>query len=314
MRAVMYDRWGAPLVVGERPLPEPPPGRVRVRVDCAALNPKDVLVHSGRFAWVTGRRFPRTPGHDYAGVVDALGPGVSWTRVGEPVWGFTGGWPGGTLAEQVVVSRQELGRRPRSGSAADVCGLPLVGCTALQGLRDQARLRPGERVLVHGASGGLGTTVLQVVRALGGVPTAVCSAANADLVAELGAERVLAYDRGELAASSERWDVVFDAFGTLPYAAARRWIGPGGRHLAVVIRADALLPGLAGRLGLLPAHLVTVRPRAADLDQLAAWVEGGQLRPVVDRILPLAAAGEGFTRLRSKRTRGKVVIRVAEGA
>lgn len=310
MRAVTYDRWRGPLEVRDRPTPVPGRGAVRVRVRAAALNPKDVLVHAGRFRWLSGRGFPRTPGYDFAGEVDALGPGVDWIEIGAPVWGFTQGWPGGTLAESIVVSRREVGPRPAGVSAVEACALPLVGCTALQGLRDEVRLRPGETVLVHGASGGVGTVALQVAAALGGAPTAVCSAANEALVRAHGARDVLAYDTGAFAGAARRWDVVFDAFGTLPYAAARRYLAPGGRHLSLVIRGSALLPAIGGRLGLVPARFVAVRPDPADFGQLAAWVESGALRPVIDQIVPLEQAQRGFDRLRSKRTRGKVVVEV----
>lgn len=311
MRAVTYEGWRGALHLVDRPSLNPRRGQVRVRVQAAALNPKDVLVHSGRFAWLTGRTFPRTPGYDYAGEVDAVGPGMEDVPLGTPVFGFTRGWPGGTLAEQVLVTRQEFGVRPAGVSAEQASALPLVGCTVLQGFRDQVRLRPGERVLVHGASGGVGTAAVMIARALGAVPTAVCSEANASFVRDLGASDVLPYDRGALAASADRWDVVFDAFGTLPYARARRYLAAGGRHLSLVVRGSALLPAVAGLVGLVPAYFVSVRPDPADFDQLARWVESGALRAVIDQTLPLDQVQSGFDRLRSKRTRGKVVVRVS---
>jgi NADPH:quinone reductase-like Zn-dependent oxidoreductase len=310
LRAVVYERWRGPLTLTERPAPVPGRGQLRVRVQAAALNPKDVLVHSGRFWFLTGRGFPRTPGYDFAGEVEAVGPGADDLPIGAPVWGFTDGWRGGALAESVVVYRDEAGLRPTSLTAEEACGIPLAAATVLQGLRDQARLQPGERVLVHGASGGVGTLALQIVRALGGVPTAVCSSANEGLVRSLGAQDVLPYDTGAFAASRERWDVVLDAFGTLPWAKSRDRLRPGGRHLALVIRGSALVPGIAGRLGLLGAHMVVVRARRGDFDVLARWVEDGRLRPVIDQVLPLERAADGFARIRSKRARGKVVIRV----
>lgn len=305
MRAVVYERWRGPLTVTERPVPPHGRGQLRVRVRAAALNPKDVLVHAGRFWFLTGRGFPRVPGYDFAGEVEN-----GDLPVGAPVWGFTDGWRGGALAEQIVVNREQVALRPPALSAEEACGVPLAATTVLQGLRDQARLRAGERVLVHGASGGVGTLALQIVRALGGVPTAVCSAANADFVRSLGAEDVLPYDTGAFAASRERWDVVLDAFGTLPWAKSRDRLRPGGRHLALVIRGSALLPGIAGRLGLLGAHMVVVRARRADLDVLGRWVEDGRLRPVIDQVLPLEQVADGFARIRSKRARGKVVVRI----
>lgn len=316
MRAVRYHAYGgiAQLALEDAPRPEAGPHQARVRVRRAALNPKDALFRNGRFRALSGSRFPKTPGLDFAGVV--LEDPTGRHPPGARVFGMLDEWrcTRGTLADEVVVHPRELARLPRGVSFDDGAAVALVGLTALQALRDVARLEPGQRLLVNGGSGGLGTMAIQVGRRLGAHVTTISSAANRAFCTDLGADVALAYDLP--AALDAPFDVVLDVFGNLPLAKARDRLALHGVWVGAVPTPRLLLRDLATRLAIGLARgqerLVVVRPHASDLDTLAAWLVDGSLRAVIDQTYPLADVGAAFTRLESKRARGKLVLAVSE--
>lgn len=313
MRVAEYDHYGGPDVLAVRERPRPAPGRdqVLVRVRAAALNPKDVLIRAGKFRWMTGRRFPRRTGYDWAGEIAALGPGVDSLKVGDRALGMIDASAGGACAEYVVAARAELTRCPASLPWDEAAALPLAGLTALQALRDLAGLRDGQRVLINGASGGVGTLAVQVAKAMGAHVTAVTSAGNAALVAGLGADEVLDYARAELARPDRPYDVAFDVFGNRSFAALRGALTPRGVYVTTVPSPRAVALHLATRLGGRRARLVVVRSRSADLDALLALHARGALRAVIDRRFPLDAIADAHRYLGTRRARGKVVIELA---
>ncbi len=308
MKAIVYDRFGPPEVLEPRALPDPgpAPGHARVAVHAAAVNPKDVLLRKGKLRWLARAPFPRVPGYDVAGVLLDDAEGIA---AGTPVYGMIQAHSGGACAQVASVPFDELAPVPAGLSMVEAASLPLVGLTALQALRDELGVEPGQRVLLNGASGGVGTVAVQIAKALGAEVIAVCSARNAPLVRDLGADVVLDYQRDDLKQTTGL-DHVFDIYGTLPYDRARRLLGSKGRYCTAIPSPPAILRGLLRRAGVHPAALVVVRSRRKDLAQLSEWVERGALRPVVDRVLPLEEASAAHAYLETRRARGKVVLEV----
>lgn len=313
MKAIQFHRYGPPSVLRWEDAPDPRPGRgeVRVRVRAAALNPKDVLVRKGKLRLFTGRRFPQRSGYDLAGVVDALGPGVRSLRVGEEVYAMIQSWDAGACAELAVVPEGELAPKPRSISMTDAAGIPLAALTSLQALRDLARLRPGERVAINGASGGVGVFAVQIAKILGAHTVGVCSAKNAERALGLGADEVVPYDERPLAAEPGGFDVIFDVFGSAPYEKVAHLLAARGRYVTTIPSPRHVLRDLTTRWTKRPARLVVVRSRRRDLEQLARWVDAGELAPVTDRVWPMPAAAEAHAYIETKRARGKVVLEVS---
>jgi NADPH:quinone reductase-like Zn-dependent oxidoreductase len=319
MKAIVHRRYGPPdvLTLEDVPRPEPGPGEVLVRVRAASVFAGDWHVVRGapffmRFA--TGLRRPRNPipGIDLAGVVEGTGPGVSDLRTGDEVFGFASG----SLAELVCVPADHLAPMPRNLTFGQAAALPEAGMTALQGLRDQGRVRAGQRVLVVGASGGVGTFAVQIAKALGAEVTGVCGPANAELVRSIGADHVVDYTRTDVTTAAVRYDVIFQLAGTASPWRLRRALAPGGTlvlssgegRMAGVDRilvAAVLNPFVRERL----AVFVT-KENGTDLGTLADMVAAGQVRPVVDRTYQLAAAADALRYLEAGHARGKVVIAV----
>ncbi len=288
-----------------------------MRVRAAALFAGDWHVMRGspffvRFA--TGLRRPRNiiPGIDLAGVVEGLGPGVTALQVGDEVFGFAAG----SLAELVCVPADQLVGRPAQLTFEQAAAVPEAGKTALQGLRDNGPVQAGQRVLVIGASGGVGTFGVQIAKALGAEVTGVCGPTNLELVRSIGADHVVDYSRTDVTTADERYDVIFQVAGTASPRRLRRLLTPGGTlvlssgqgriaGLDRIVAAMLINPFVRERL----AVFVT-KENGADLATLVDMIAAGQLRPVIDRTYPLAEAAEALRYLEAGHASGKVVITV----
>jgi NADPH:quinone reductase-like Zn-dependent oxidoreductase len=307
MRALQYDAYGSVDRLTLRDAPSPRPAAPLVRVTVAALNPKDALFRKGKFKVLSGRRFPKYCGVDFAGVVEAP---YGDLRAGDPVFGALSEWryARGTLAEFVAPRATEVARIPAGVAAADAVAVALVGLTALQALRDVAHVGRGTSVLINGASGGVGTVAVQIARILDTRVTTVSSAATTALCRSLGADETLDYTRLDEALGGARFDVVLDLFGNLRFTRARAGLRRHGVFVSAVPTARRLVRELVTRFSLQQERLVIVKPNHADLTQLGAWLADGQLRAVIDSRFALSDYAAAFEKLESKHTHGKIVI------
>jgi NADPH:quinone reductase-like Zn-dependent oxidoreductase len=313
MRAVLYDRYGSAdeLAVREVPTPEPPKGCVRVKVHAAALNPKDSFVRKGRFKALAGGLFPKGLGYDFAGVVDAIGAGVAPSWLGASVLGMKNGFAGSTAADYAIVPLDEFARKPEGLSFEEAAAVPLVGLTALQALRDEGGVKAGSRVLVHGASGGVGVHAIQIARELGAHVTTTSSARNREHCRHLGSHETLDYAVDGGLSVAGRYDCVFDVFGNLSFTLVRRALAPGGTYVTTVPGPAVVRDRVVSWASSKRARLVVVRSNRADLEVLVDYMNRHRLRPIVDRMFPLGEAAAAQRYIETKRARGKVVLRVA---
>jgi NADPH:quinone reductase-like Zn-dependent oxidoreductase len=314
VKAVEYDRYGPPSVLVLRDVPRPVPrrGEVLVRVRAAALNPKDVLIRSGKFRMISGGRFPKRVGFDWAGEIAAVGPGVDGVPVGAAYYGFLDGYQGGSCAEYLVARPGECAPMPSRLDFPEAAAVPLAASTALQALRDVAHVQRGTRVLVHGASGGVGVFAIQIAKhVLGAHVTTTSGEANLALCRRLGADVALDYRSADPLAGGERFGVVFDVFGNRRFAEARPVLHRRGVYVKTVPKVRDFLD-VARTLVTFPrARLIVVRPRARDLAFVRQCVDEGTVVPVVDEAYPLDRIAEAQQHVETKHTRGKVVVRVA---
>ncbi|MFI1331695.1 NADP-dependent oxidoreductase [Streptomyces sp. NPDC020845] len=303
MKAVQITSYGAPdvLRVNDVDRPAPGPGEVLVSVEASSVNGHDVIVRAGELKMVSGRRFPIGVGLDFAGVVAATGADVAGYRAGDRVWGMvhprhrhtTGG-----AAEHVVVSTDRIAHAPAGLSPVDAASLVVAGATALIALRDSVHLAGGERVLVRGAAGGVGTAAVQLAHALGGHVTALARDRHVQLLTGLGAAEVLDYG-STTSGQIGPFDVIVDTVGS-ELNCYRSRLAKGGRMVTVGLSAGALAAIAASSVyGARRIRTFSANPDTAVLRDLAGHVTSGALRPVVDSVYPLediAAAHEAFER------------------
>ncbi|MEU1757113.1 NAD(P)-dependent alcohol dehydrogenase [Micromonospora matsumotoense] len=326
MKAIVQDRYGPPetLTLADVDVPVPAADEVLVRVEAAALNAYDWHVMRGdprmaRLALGPTRPRARIRGRDFAGRVEAVGVDVRHLRPGDSVFGDLGE-ANGAFAEYVCVPVTLVAPKPVNLTAPQAAALPLAGVTALQGLRDAGRVAPGQRVLVNGASGGVGTLAVQLARALGATVTGVCSTRNVDLVRSLGVDHVVDYTREDFTHGT-RHDVLFDLVGNRSLTALRRALTPTGTLVLSgggVYRGGSLLgPVRLLARGRLLAPFVrqrivtlTATPGREHLDTLRAHAEAGRLTPVIDRTYPLPEVPRAIGYLEGEHARAKVVVTV----
>ena len=307
MQAIALDEFGCPDVMRLRELPDPKlsPDAVLVRVRAAGVNPVDAYIRAGYLEGAFPTHVPLIPGWDVAGVVEQVGPSVTELSVGEEVFGYVrkDHVQNGTYAELVAAPIRTVARKPESLSMSEAAGVPLAGLTALQALR-RVGVGAGDTVLVHAASGGVGSFAVQIAVALGARVVGTASEANHDYLRELGAEPVL-YGEGLAERVREvaggKVDAVVDLAGAEAIAASVELVGDPAR-IASVVDAQAVLA--AG------GQYVFVRPDRDDLAELARLADDGKLSVHLSTTLPLAQAPEAHRLIESKHSRGKIVLTV----
>lgn len=321
MRAYVQTGYGRPEVIEPRELAvhAPQEGEVVVRVHAASLAAGDVFMMRGTpFPARFSIGFPKPKqdhvvGLDFAGVIEAVGAGVAEFQLGDAVFGECLG----ACAEFARARARKIARMPSSMTFVQAAGVPTSACAALQGLRDQAKVRPGMHVLINGASGGVGPFAVQIAKALGAEVTGVCSTGNVELVRSLGADHVIDYTQEDFTHGGRRYDVIFDNVASHPLAEARRALKPDGVHIPS--------SGHAGMRWIIAASLAASFNRqqgkpflavttTADLQQLAELIDSGKVQTVIDRVYPMAEVRPAFGYLDQGHARGKVIIDVAGGA
>ncbi len=311
MHAIVMDRYGGPEVLRPATVPRPVPTRrqVLVRTRFIGVNPKDVVVRKGKFKIATGKKFPLIVGHDIAGEIVEAAFGCDLAE-GDLVYGMINDPAGRAYAEYAAVDCQQLAKVPSSIELRVAAAVPLASQTALQALRDNAQVKPGQHVLINGASGGVGVFAVQIAKILGAHVTAVCSHRNVDLVKELGADRVIDYTKTELVELNERFDAIFDVFGNYRFDQLKHLLAPRGTYVHTIPSGRIFKDVARTFMRRKRAKLVIVRSRRAQLDWVRQQIDAGSLRVVVDRAFSLDDAAEAHRYMETKRARGKVVLEV----
>lgn len=321
MKAITQRCYGPPTVLKLESMarPSPEPDQILVKVHAAAVNPLDWHSVRGepyimRLSAGLGAPSDVSAGVDFAGTVEAVGKDVSKFKVGDAVFGARGG----ALAEYVVVREsRSVVHKPENLSFEQAAAMPIAAITALQALRDKGKLQSGQKVLINGASGGVGTFAVQIAKALGAEVTGVCSTRNVELVRSLGADHVIDYTKQNFTEGDQRYDLVLDNVGNHSFLDVRRVLQPEGTIVIVggasdepflgpmvqFIEAMALSPFLSQEIIGLLAEM-----NPGDLEVLANLAREGKLTPVIDRRYRLEQAAEAIAYLEQGRARGKVIV------
>ena len=334
MKAAVYTRYGPPDVVHVADVAEPVPRDhdVVIAVRAASVNPLDAVMAGKPVSLrvVTGLRGPKAtrPGVDVAGEVAATGAQVTRFHPGDQVFGLCVDDPGargvaawmhkqGSFAEYACVPEGMLAVKPGGVTFDQAAAAPVAALTALQGLRDKARVRAGQKVLINGAAGGVGTFAVQIAKWLGADVAGVCSTRNADLVRSIGADRVIDYTQQDFTTDGSRYDLIFDCVGNHSLSACRRALTRTGTYLGVGGPGSRWLIGLLAGVAriivtspLVSQRLVTfiAKPDLADLDTIAELMATGRVTPVIDRRYGLGDVPEALRYQQARHARGKIII------
>jgi NADPH:quinone reductase-like Zn-dependent oxidoreductase len=290
--------------------PKPKPGQLLIKVHACSVNPIDWRIRKGEAKMFVRARPPMILGADISGEVAEQGPGAVRFKVGEPVFVKLPGDIGG-YAEYVAVPEGIVARRPANLSAVEAAGVPACATTALQALRDVAGLKPGQRVLVNGASGGVGLFAVQLARVLGASVTAVCSESAFELVTRMGADEVIDYKKSDFTKLGRRWNVIFDVSATRKLKECRQAMERSGVYVTTISSGSDMLLPLLNPLRSRKGRFVIVKASGRDLDYLRTLIESGKVKAVVDRVFPLKQAADAQQYIETGRPRGKIVLNVA---
>ena len=321
MKAIVQEKYGSPdgVVLREVETPVIQDHQLLVRVHASSVNPAEWYRVMGPFfaRFGNGLRKPKSPaiGADLAGRIEAVGSDVTEFKPGDEVFGTSGA----SWAEYAPAREVRLVRKPANVSFEEAAAVPVAGLTALQAVRDHARIQPGQKVLINGGSGGVGTFAVQIAKVFGAEVTAVCSTGNVDMVGSLGADRVCDYTREDFTRGSERHDVMLDIAGSRSFREFRRALTPKAR--VVVVGAPMSNKGLGPLKHLIGTRVTSIgrsqkvinfvaKIGREDLAFMSEMLEAGKVRPVIDRRYELSQASDALRYLGERHARGKVVLTV----
>jgi NADPH:quinone reductase-like Zn-dependent oxidoreductase len=321
MQATICTKYGPPDVLQLKEVEKPAPAddEVLIKIHAASLNQYDWHLLTADIFLVRlygGLRRPKhtIPGADIAGRVEAVGRNAKQLQPGDEVFGDIGS---GGFAEYACAREKLLALKPANCSFEQAAAVPMAALTALQGLRDNGQIQPGQKVLIQGASGGVGTFAVQIAKSFGAEVTAVCSAGNLDMARSLGADHVIDYTQEDFTKNGQRYDLILAANGYHSIFAYRRALSPTGIYvmaggsMAQMFQAMLLGPGMSKKGGKIMGAL-TAKVSQKDLGFIKELIEAGKVKPVIDRCYPLSEIAEALRYLGKGHARGKVVITVGQ--
>ena len=318
MKALVYHAYGDRTVLGLEDIPDPGPprsGDVRVRVHASSVNPVDGKVRRGELKLIAGGHFPKRPGLDFCGEVEALGDGVSGLKVGDRVYGAARSMSEGAFAEHVLVHAAAVALQPSTLDTVTAAGVPTVAIAALQVLRDIVKVAPGDRILVNGCTGGVGLFALQLAKRPGAIVTGVCGSLGAALARELGADEVLDYKKAGSCMGGGSYRAILELSGKLHFDAAQDRLDEHGLYVDFSPSPASLVGNAIANPFRAKKHVFAMTAaNAADLEFLAQEIDSGRLRAAPTQMFPLERFAEAFALAEGGGVVGKIVVKVATDA
>jgi len=308
MKAIVIHEYDGPeaLKYEDAPRPEPKDNQVLVKVITAAVNPVDAMIRSGKYARAFGTTLPLIPGYDIAGIVEKSGAKVTRFKPGDAIYAYPM-WGGG-YAEYDVVDETETALKPKSINFVEAAAVPLAALTAWQALIDAAKLSPGQTVLIHGGSGGVGSFAIQIAKTRGAKVIATASTPNQEFLKQLGADVAVDYTKQKFEDVARDVDVVLDSVGKDTLARSYGVVKKGGFIATLVARLDQAELDKHGIRGV----SISVKPNGAQLAEIGKLIDEKKIKPIVSEVLPLTDAVKAQEQAATHHTRGKIVLKVAE--
>lgn len=316
MKTVAYHSYGGREVLALEEVPDPgdPAAQeLRIRVLAASVNPVDRKVREGQLKLIAGGHFPKRPGLDFCGTVEAVGEGVSGYHRGDVVFGAARGMSDGAFAEHILVKTVSVARKPASLNHTTAAGVPVVAIAALQSLRDVAKVKPGDHVLVNGCTGGVGLFALQLARQFGAIVTGVCGTEGVSLAGEFGAADVLDYKKTPVSKLSVKFRAILELSGRLAFEDAENLLDEGGLYVDFSPSPAALIGNTIANPFRHHKHVFALTAaKTADLDWLSNRIDAGALRPAPTVVYPLERFSEAFAHAEGGGSIGKTVVELAQ--
>ncbi|MEP6518233.1 NAD(P)-dependent alcohol dehydrogenase [Microcoleus vaginatus] len=311
MKAVAFDRYGSAEELQYRELEKPiaKSNELLLRVRASSVNPVDWKIRKGHLQLLTGYNFPRIVGSDISGVVVEVGREVTKFQPGDEVYTFLNPMSGGACAEYAAVPESDAAIKPKNITHAEAAAVPIAGLTALQSLRDLGQIQAGNKVLINGASGGVGTFSVQFAKAMNAEVTGVCSAKNRELVKSLGADFVLDYEEIDFTQQTDKYDIILDAVGTRTFAECEKVLQAEGIYISTLPSFENLAPMLTSWfISDKKAKFILANANPSDLGALRELIESDKVEPIVDRTYSLAEVAAAHAYSETGRAIGKIAI------
>jgi NADPH:quinone reductase-like Zn-dependent oxidoreductase len=322
MKAIVCNKYGSPDVLELKEIKKPLPleNQVLVKVHTASLNYGNLVLLKGkpflaRFAFGLMRPKYSIPGGDIAGKIEALGKNVTQFQVGDEVFGDLSSCGWGGFAEYVTVPEYALALKPANISFEEAAATPMAGVTALQGLRDKGKIKSGQKVLIYGASGGVGTFAVQIAKSFGAEVTGVCSTRNLEILRSIGADHIIDYTKEDFTKNEASYDLILGVNGFHSISAYKRALKPNGNFVIVggsesqLYKTLVLVP-FSSMTGSKKGSNLLQRANQKDLNYIKELLETGKVRPVIDKRYKLSEVTEAFKYFQEGHAQGKVVLTV----
>ena len=311
MKAAIINRYGSPEVFQytEVEKPQIKSDQMLVKVFASSVNPIDWKTRKGMLKILTGNKFPMILGFDVSGEVIELGDRVTQFKAGDEIYVRLDQLPGGAYAEYAAVSEKAAAAKPTNISHEEAASVPLAAMTALQAFRDEGNLKPGQKVLINGASGGVGIFAVQIAKILAAEVTAVRGSSNVELVKSLGADSIIDYKQRDFTKDTAKYDIVFDVVGNSSLSECKNVLQPNGIYVTTQPYPGNYLQSFLSQLT--PGQkykVILLKTRASDLAYLKQQIEAGKIRIIIDRTYPLSEIAAAHTYSETGRAIGKIVI------
>lgn len=315
MKAIITKAYGSVdvLSVENVDLPAIQEDEILVQVKAASINPLDWRIRTGEMKIITGKTPPRILGSDYAGVVNKVGKNIRKYKIGDEVFGLIDivKVKEGTYAEYVKVKENDINIKPENSSFEETASLPLVSLTSYQALVNIAKAKKGNKVLVNGCSGGVGSSAVQIAKALGYETTGICSTKNVGFAKTLGADRVIDYKKENVLSKNEKYDIIFDTVGNLKFSLSKKILESKGTYVTTAVTVPAMIfSPLANMFRTKQFKLVIVKPDAENLTIIRQMVENKELKGQVSKVFNLDDVKEAHLMSQNGGYSGKLVLKV----
>ncbi len=314
MKAIITTKYGGAEVLKLKEISKPviKSDEVLVKVMASSVNPYEIMIRRGDLKIMTGKNPPKVLGSDLAGVIEEIGSSVTPFKKGDEVYGMLDGIKGGAYAEYLKVKANEISLKPKNLNFEETASLPLVSLTSFQAIVKIGKAKKGDSVLINGCTGGVGSTAVQVAKAIGCKVAGVCSTKNIKFAKSLGVDNVIDYKKEDVTNLSEKYDLIFDTIGNIPFKKSQKILEIGKIYVTTQATPKAMMiDPILNAFRIKKAKIVMVKPSDADLREIKKHIEAGKIKPQINKIFPLEKIQEAHKLSETGRVTGKIVLKIS---